>query len=180
MGAVILGIDSGTQNTKAILVDAETGQVRSIGPAPHVLIAATPGQKEQHPQWWVEALTRAVQEVPVSTPEVEVLGIGVSGQQHGLVMLDGSDAVLRPAKLWNDVTCAPQCERLMDRLGGWNATIRLIGNTILPGYTAGKVLWVHKDEPEIYARGRWILLPHDFLNPWLTGGMNYSVASRII
>jgi xylulokinase len=118
MKAAFLGIDSGTQSTKAILVEADTGRVLSLGRAPHALLAEKPGQKEQHPQWWVEALTHAVQEALASSPGVEVLAIGVSGQQHGLVMLDGSDAVLRPAKLWNDVTSAPQCERLMDRLGG--------------------------------------------------------------
>jgi xylulokinase len=169
MRAALLGIDSGTQSTKAILVEADTGLVLSLGRAPHALTAVTPGQKEQEPQWWVEALTRSVQEALASAPGVEVLGIGVSGQQHGLVMLDGSDAVLRPAKLWNDVTSAPQCERLVDRLGGRDATIRLIGNAILPGYTAGKVLWVREHELEIYGRMRWILLPHDFLNLWLTG-----------
>jgi xylulokinase len=169
MGAAFLGIDSGTQSTKAILVEADTGRVLSIGRAPHALLAETPGQKEQLPQWWVEALTRAVQEALASAPGVEVLAIGVSGQQHGLVVLDGSDAVLRPAKLWNDVTSAPQCERLMDRLGGVDATLRLTGNAILPGYTAGKLLWVREHEPEVYGRVRWILLPHDFLNLWLTG-----------
>jgi len=169
MVAAFLGIDSGTQSTKAILVEADSGRVLSLGRASHDLIAETPGQKEQHPQWWVEALSRAVQQARASAPGVEILGIGVSGQQHGLVMLDGSDAVLRPAKLWNDVTSAPQCDRLMDLLGGLNATIRLIGNAILPGYTAGKVLWVREHEPEVYGRMQWILLPHDYLNLWLTG-----------
>jgi len=169
MGAAFLGIDSGTQSTKAVLVEADAGQVLSVGRAPHALIADAPGQKEQQPSWWIEALTSAVREALSAVSRVEVLGIGVSGQQHGLVMLDGSDAVLRPAKLWNDVTCAPQCDRLMDRLGGRGAVIRLIGNAILPGYTAGKVLWVREHEPEIYGHMRWILLPHDFLNLWLTG-----------
>jgi xylulokinase len=169
MGAAFLGIDSGTQSTKAILVEADSGRVLSVGRAPHALIADAPGQKEQQPQWWIEALTSAVREALSAVSGVEVLGIGVSGQQHGLVMLGGSDAVLRPAKLWNDVTCAPQCERLMERLGGRDAAIRLTGNAILPGYTAGKVLWVREHEPEIYGHMRWILLPHDLLNLWLTG-----------
>jgi xylulokinase len=169
MRAGFFGIDSGTQSTKAVLVEADTGQVLSVGRAPHALIADAPGQKEQQPSWWIEALTSAVREALSGVSRLEVLGIGVSGQQHGLVMLDASDAVLRPAKLWNDVTCAPQCERLMERLGGRDAAIRLTGNAILPGYTAGKVLWVREHEPEIYGRMRWILLPHDFLNLWLTG-----------
>jgi len=169
MTDVFLGIDSGTQSTKAVLVEAETGRVLAVGGAPHALIAEAPGQKEQEPGWWIEALTRAVREALASAPGVEVLALGVSGQQHGLVMLDGDDAVLRPAKLWNDVTCAPQCTQLTERLGGQEAAIRLMGNAILPGYTAGKLLWVKEQEPDVYGRLRWILLPHDFLNLWLAG-----------
>ena len=169
MTGAFLGIDSGTQSTKAVIVEADTGRVRSIGRAPHSVMANAPGQKEQEPQWWVDALTRAVREALAATSGVEVQGISVSGQQHGLVLLDESDAVLRPAKLWNDVTCARQCQRLMERLGGPDAAVRLTGNAILPGYTAGKILWVREYEPDIYAHARWILLPHDFLNLWLTG-----------
>jgi D-xylulose kinase len=169
MEAAFLGIDSGTQSTKAVLVEAERGRVLAVGRAPHALIAERPGQKEQHPHWWVDALTRAVREALAATPGLELLGIGVSGQQHGLVMLDDADGVLRPAQLWNDVTCALQCEDLTERLGGREAAIRLTGNAILPGYTAGKLRWVRDHEPETYARLRWILLPHDFLNWWLTG-----------
>jgi D-xylulose kinase len=169
MGAAFLGIDSGTQSTKAVLVEAERGRVLAVGRAPHALIAERPGQKEQHPQWWIDALIGAVRETRAAAPGTEVLGIGVSGQQHGLVMLDGADGVLRPAPLWNDVTCAPQCERLTERLGGRGAAIRLTGNAILPGYTAGKLLWVRDHEPAVYGKLRWILLPHDFLNLWLTG-----------
>jgi len=169
MAGAFLGIDSGTQSTKAVLVEADTGRVLAVGRAPHALIADMPGQKEQQPSWWVEALARAAREALASAPGVEVLGIGVSGQQHGLVVLDDRDAVLRPAKLWNDVTSAPQCLRLTERLGGRDAAIRLTGNALLAGYTAGKVLWLKEREPETYARVRWILLPHDYLNFWLTG-----------
>ena len=169
MADAYLGIDSGTQSTKAILVDAGTGRVLAVGRAPHALIAEAPGQKEQEPIWWIQATTAAVRQALAASPGAEVLGIGVSGQQHGLVMLDAADAVLRPAKLWNDVTSAPECRRLTERLGGPEAAIALTGNAILPGYTAGKLAWVRGHEPETYARLRWILLPHDYLNLWLTG-----------
>ena len=169
MAQAYLGIDSGTQSTKAVLVESDTGRVLAVGRAPHALIADTPGQKEQEPAWWSEAATVAVQQALAAVPGVEVLGIGVSGQQHGLVMLDAGDAVLRPAKLWSDVTSAPECERLTERLGGLEAAIKLTGNAILPGYTAGKLAWVRDHEPDRYARLRWILLPHDYLNLWLTG-----------
>jgi xylulokinase len=164
-----LGIDSGTQSTKAVLVDSDTGRVLSVGRAPHALIAETPGQKEQQPAWWIEATVAAVRQARAGAASTEILGIGVSGQQHGLVMLDAADAVLRPAKLWNDVTSAPECERLTECLGGVEAAIALTGNAILPGYTASKLAWVRTHEPAIYARLRWILLPHDYLNFWLTG-----------
>ena len=164
-----LGIDSGTQSTKAVLVDADSGRMLGVGRGPHDLIADVPGQKEQHPQWWVEALVRAVREVLGRVPGTQILGIGVSGQQHGLVMLDAHEAVLRPAKLWNDVTSAMECQQLTARLGGQGEVIKLTGNAMLPGYTAGKLAWARAHEPEIYARLRWILLPHDYLNLWLTG-----------
>lgn len=169
MTGAYLGIDSGTQSTKAVLVDSDTGRVLSGGRAAHALIADAPGQKEQEPTWWIEAMAIAVRQALTAGPGVEVLGIGVSGQQHGLVMLDAADAVLRPAKLWNDITSAAECERLTERLGGVEAAIRFTGNAILPGYTAGKLAWVRAHDPARYARLRWILLPHDYLNLWLTG-----------
>jgi xylulokinase len=169
MIAAYLGIDSGTQSTKAVLVEAEGGRILAQGRAPHALIATEPGQKEQHPAWWVQALIQAVREALACVPGVVVLGIGVSGQQHGFVVLDDRDDVLRPAKLWNDVTCAPQCDHLMNLLGGRAAAIRLTGNAILPGYTAGKVCWLKACEPALYARMKWMCLPHDYLNLWLTG-----------
>lgn len=171
-----LGIDCGTQSTKALLVDAETEAVLAVGRAPHALIEAADGTREQHPDWWVAALVAAVRESLAGATEagggagqIEVAGIAVSGQQHGLVCLDADDRPIRPAKLWNDTTTAVDCARLTEQLGGPDAVIEQIGYAFLPGYTAPKVAWLRRNEPDAYARTRRMCLPHDYLNLWLTG-----------
>jgi len=108
-----------------------------------------------------------------------VRGIGVSGQQHGLVPLDAAGKVVRPAKLWCDTATAPQCETITQHFGGEAKVIELVGNAMLPGYTAPKILWLRENEPENWARTKTLLLPHDYLNFWLTGEvrMEYGDAS---
>jgi xylulokinase len=101
--------------------------------------------------------------------EVEVAGIGVSGQQHGLVCLDSADRPVAPAKPWNDTTTVTGCNELAASVGGPQAALALTGNTFLGGYTAPKVLWLCHHAPEAYAATRRMCLPHDFLNLWLTG-----------
>jgi D-xylulose kinase len=165
-----LGIDCGTQSTKALLVDADSEDVLGAGRAGHELVERADGTREQSPHWWLDALIAAVREaLAAAGSSVEVAGVGVSGQQHGLVCLDEADRPLRPAKLWNDTTTAPECDLLTERVGGMQAALRLTGNAFLPGYTAPKVLWLKEHEPEAYARTRRMCLPHDFLNLWLTG-----------
>src|SRR6185295_7130005 len=109
----------------------------------------------------------------------EVKAIGVSGQQHGFVPLDEKGEVIRPAKLWCDTSTAEECEEIMGKLGGLKATIRALGNAVLPGFTASKILWLKKHEPENFQRLATVLLPHDYLNFWLTGRkvMEYGDAS---
>src|SRR5690606_3577894 len=108
-----------------------------------------------------------------------VAGIGVSGQQHGLVVLDEQDRPVRPAKLWCDTSTSEQCEQFAAAFGGISGLIERAGNAILPGYTAPKVLWLKQNEPHHFAATRSILLPHDYLNFWLTGvkRMEYGDAS---
>ena len=103
-----LGIDCGTQSTKALLVDASSEEVLALGRASHELVERPDGTREQHPDWWVAALQAAAREAVGQVGSVEVVGIGVSGQQHGLVCLDAHDRPVRPAKLWNDTTTAPR------------------------------------------------------------------------
>jgi xylulokinase len=164
-----MGVDCGTQSTKVALVDADSQGVIAIGRAEHALIEAPDGTREQHPDWWVSALIAAAREAIAQTDRAEIAGIGVSGQQHGLVCLGDDDKPVRAAKLWNDTTTAAECDALLERVGGMAQALALTGNTFLAGYTAPKVLWLLRHEPEIYAATRRMCLPHDFLNLWLTG-----------
>jgi xylulokinase len=177
-----IGIDSGTQSTKAVVVDEDSGKV--VGSAVNVysLIEGLPlGHKEQHPSTWVEALTdtvrRSVEKSRIDPKQVKALG--VSGQQHGFVPLDNGNNVIRPAKLWNDTSTVEECRILITALGGRDEVIRLIGNSIPPGFTASKVLWLKRKEPGNYNRLATVLLPHDYLNFYLTGelSMEYGDAS---
>lgn len=164
-----LGLDCGTQSTKALLLEAGTGEVLAVGRADHELIEAADGTREQDPRWWTEAAITAVRDALARAPGVEVAGIGVSGQQHGLVALDERDQPVRPAKLWNDTTTTPEAKALTAALGGEATVLALTGNLFLPGYTAPKVAWLRDHEPASYAAARRFCLPHDYLNLWLTG-----------
>lgn len=162
-----LGIDCGTQGTKALLI-TEEGAVRGRGYAKHQLMERPTGAREQDPQWWVDALRISVSQA-VAHHGAEVLALGVSGQQHGLVILDENKQVIRPAKLWNDTETAPQNAALIERLGGKAAVMERYGILPMTGYTVSKLLWIKENEPENFARIRHILLPHEYLNFWLTG-----------
>jgi xylulokinase len=168
MPRVFVGIDCGTQSTKVVLRDPDTGAVVAVGRAPHELIERADGTREQDPEWWIDALRIAMRDL-LRGQRVDVAGIGVSGQQHGLVCLDGRDHPVRPAKLWNDTTTVHECDELTRKLGGATEALRLVGNLILPGYTAPKIAWLAAHEPDAYARTARMCLPHDYLNLWLTG-----------
>jgi xylulokinase len=179
---LLIGIDSGTQSTKVLVVDARSGKVLSAAAQAYDLIPnLPPGAKEQHPHTWRDATARAIQQAlkAAKAGAAEVKAIGVSGQQHGFVPLDRNGEVIRPAKLWCDTVTADECEEIMARLGGFKATLRKQGIAVLPGFTASKVLWLKKHEPKNFARLATVLLPHDYLNFWLTGAksMEYGDAS---
>jgi xylulokinase len=164
-----LGIDCGTQSTKALLLDSDTDTVLALGRAQHDLIARDDGTREQQPDWWVSALVESTRAALTEAGDVEVAGMGVSGQQHGLVCLGTDDRPVRSAKLWNDTTTAEECALLTSKLGGTEHVLELTGNIFLPGYTAPKVLWLLAHEPSVYASTARMCLPHDYLNLWLTG-----------
>ena len=167
-----IGIDSGTQSTKTILLDATSGAVIASAAAPYDLIPDLPtGHKEQHPSEWIAAVKATISEALTNAniDRAQVKGIGVSGQQHGFVPLDANDKVIRPAKLWCDTATSAECDEIISKLGGLDATIEAVGNGIPAGFTASKILWLKKHEPENYARLASILLPHNYLNFWLTG-----------
>lgn len=166
-----LGIDCGTQGTKAVLFDPTSGQVISRGYASHDLIADANGRREQNAAWWIEALQTAVFKALGSSGRNsrDVAAIAVSGQHHGLVMLDEHGDVLRNVKLWNDTETAEENDLLISDVGGLDQVWRLVSTSLPVGYTASKVRWMRKYEGALYSKMRHILLPHDYLNYWLTG-----------
>src|ERR1043166_7093739 len=170
MRNLLLGIDSGTQSTKVLVVDARDGKVIASAAQEYGLIENfPPGAKEQHPHTWrdatASAMRIALRQARASGGEVKA--IGVSGQQHGFVPLDEKGEVIRPAKLWCDTSTATECEEIMAALGGQKETLKAIGNAVLPGFTASKILWLIKHEPQNFKKLRTVLLPHDYLNFWL-------------
>ena len=180
-----IGVDSGTQGTKAVVVDGETGKVLGKTSQSYDLIQGLPpGHMEQHPEEWADAMIATVREAIEMSgiDRSRVRAIGVSGQQHGFVPMDAKGEVIRPAKLWNDISTVEECRIITDALGGVDGAIRVTGNQILPGYTAPKILWLKRNEPENYARLATVLLPHDYLNYILTGNlsMEYGDASGLM
>jgi xylulokinase len=177
-----LGIDSGTQSTKAIVLDLASGKIVAHASQAYDLIPGLPaGHLEQHPEDWFAATKATVADCldQLDDRRGEVRGIGVSGQQHGLVVLDENDAVIRPAKLWCDTSTIDQCVQFEAAFGGTAGLIAKTGNAMLPGYTIPKLLWLKQNEPDHFRRVRTILLPHDYLNFRLTGvrRMEYGDAS---
>ncbi len=172
MSNYFIGIDSGTQSTKTILLDAESGQIISSASWHYDLIEGLPaGHKEQHPADWIDAVRYGIKTVLEESgiDRSKVQGIGVSGQQHGFVALDERNQVIRAAKLWCDTSTSAECEAIIGSLGGLEKTIETVGNGVPAGFTASKILWLKQHEPEHFARLRSVLLPHDYLNFWLTG-----------
>ncbi len=172
MSDYFIGIDSGTQSTKAILLDASSGEVIAGASRSYDLIEGLPaGHKEQNPADWISAVRETIKEVldSATVDRGHVRGIGVSGQQHGFVALDEKYQIVRAAKLWCDTSTSPECEEIISRLGGLEETIEAVGNGVPAGFTASKILWLKKHEPQNYARLRCVLLPHDYINFRLTG-----------
>jgi xylulokinase len=164
-----LGIDVSTTATKALLID-ELGQVIAVASSPHTLQTPWPLWAEQDPhEWWGAACTsiRAVLAKASASGE-QVVAIGMTGQMHGLVLLDAAGEVLRPAILWNDQRTQAQCDEIHQRVGK-EKFIRITGNVALTGFTAPKILWVKENEPEVYAKARHVLLPKDYVRYKLTG-----------
>lgn len=177
---LFIGIDCGTQSTKGIVFDAESGEVRAQARAIHTMIRGLPaGHQEQHPRVWLAALDAVLHALLARVPAENVRGLGVSGQQHGFVPLDAAGKVIRPAKLWCDTSTTAECALLTERIGGERRALQKIGLRFLPGFTAPKILWLKRHEPRHYRRLRHVLLPHDFLNFHLTGEyfMEYGDAS---
>lgn len=165
----ILGIDLGTSGTKTVLFDTN-GTTLASHTVEYPLYQPKNGWAEQDPEDWWQAVKETVRAV-LQTAGVEanfIRGVGLSGQMHGLVMLDGDGNVLRRAILWCDGRTQKQCDEITETLGR-EKLIAITANPALPGFTAGKILWVREHEPEIHEKCRHILLPKDFIRYKLTG-----------
>ncbi|MCC9087418.1 xylulokinase [Bacillus pumilus] len=167
----VMGIDLGTSGVKAILVD-ESGKVCCEASKPYRLIQDKPGYCEQHPEDWVEQTIAAMRELMARQPahSRRVEGISFSGQMHGLVLLDESRQVLRPAILWNDTRTTEQCTRITKKLG--DRLQKITKNQALEGFTLPKLLWVKEHEPDIDQQIDMFLLPKDYVRFRLTGAIH--------
>ena len=161
-----LGLDLGTSGVKALIIDADQNIISSAD-APLNVSRPQAGWSEQEPAEWISATEAALGALKASHPQelAAVKGIGFSGQMHGATLLDKSDKVLRPCMLWNDTRSHEEAAEL-----DANPKFRpLSGNIVFPGFTAPKVEWVRRNEPEIFDQTAKILLPKDYLRLWLTG-----------
>ena len=164
----VIGIDLGTQALKVVLYDFGARRIAATASAALDLYQAEGGVAEQQSHWWLGALREAMAKVDPGI-RATARAVAVSGQQHGFVAIDDSDEVLAPVKLWCDTSTETECDEIMEAFGGREACIAEVGNPILAGYTASKVRWLKKARPKLYARMDGILLPHDYVNLYLTG-----------
>ena len=164
----VIGIDCGTSGTKTVLFD-ETGCVIASHTIEYPMYQPKNGYAEQDPADWSSAMINTVKAVMSKSgvKKEDVKGIGISGQMHGLVMLDKDNNVLRKSIIWCDQRTAAEVEE-MNRIVGRETFVEITANPALTGWTAAKVLWVKNNEPEIYSRVAHILLPKDYLRFVLT------------
>jgi xylulokinase len=160
--ALVLGVDSSTQATKVEVRDADDGTLVAAGRAPHP--RTTPPRSEQDPNAWWIALVDAVRRTGIR----DIAAMSVAAQQHGLVVLDASGQVLRPAKLWNDSESAPEAAAMVEQLGAewW---VKACGSVPVASFTITKLAWLLVHEPQTFARVSTVLLPHDYLTHRLVG-----------
>ncbi len=168
--AYLLGIDIGTSGTKTLLVD-EDGRIAASATAEYPAYAPKPAWSEQDPADWWQATCDTIRQVlqDAGIEGKEVSGVGLSGQMHGSVFLDASGEVLRRAILWNDQRTGAECAEITEAAGGRKALIGMVANPALTGFTAPKILWVRKHEPDLYEKADRILLPKDYVRYRLTG-----------
>src|SRR6266850_5422273 len=170
-----LGIDVGTGGTRAVVVDAD-GNVVASATAEHIPFVSTQtGWAEQDPEDWWRATISAVREVLSKSSADEIKAVGFSGQMHGLVLLDQSDEVLRPAIIWCDQRTDSQCKSLTEMIGA-DRLIELTCNPALTGFTLPKMLWVREWEPDLWRKLHTVLLPKDYVRLKLSGDRATDVA----
>ena len=162
-----IGIDLGTSAVKLLLMDGG-GKIQKIVSREYPLFFPCPGWSEQDPADWLRQTADGIRALTADCDRSQISGIGCGGQMHGLVALDKDDSVLRPAILWNDGRTAAQTEYLNAGVGRETLSA-YTGNIAFAGFTAPKVLWMRKNEPELFARIAKVMLPKDYINYMLTG-----------
>ena len=176
MTAYLLGIDIGTTGSKAVLVGAD-GEIKSSATTEYPMFTPRPQWAEQDPNdWWaasVASIRRVLSES--GAPPGQVVGVGLTGQMHGMVLVDANGQVLRPCIMWNDQRATDQCAAITHKVGASNL-LRLIGNPVLPGFTAPKIVWVREHEPQVYRQIAKALLPKDYVRYRLTGTLMSEVS----
>ena len=167
--AYFLGIDTSTTSSKALIID-ERGEVIAVASSPHTLQTPKPLWSEQNPLEWWEAVSASIRSVleKAGISGDRIAAVGLTGQMHGLVLLNDAGNVLRPAILWNDQRTQSQCDEIHQRVGK-EKFIQITGNVALTGFTAPKILWVKENEPDVYAKAKHVLLPKDYVRYKLTG-----------
>ncbi|MGN0728286.1 xylulokinase [Treponema sp.] len=164
----VAGIDLGTQSMKVVLYDYEAKKTVESSSFPLELISGADGSREQKAEWYRAALESCFLKLSAEGKS-SIQSIGVSGQQHGFVPLDSQGNPLYNIKLWNDTSTAEECRLIADSVGGQEAAAAEVQNFILPGFTAPKILWLKRHQPQLFEKLRYIMLPHDYLNFLLTG-----------
>ncbi len=167
--AYFLGIDTSTTSSKALIIDQD-GKVLGVASSPHTLQTPKPLWSEQDPIEWWQAVSMSIKSVleRANISGERISAVGLTGQMHGLVLLDEAGNVLRPAILWNDQRTQRQCDEIHQRIGK-KKFIQITGNVALTGFTAPKILWVRENEPDVFVQARHVLLPKDYIRYRLTG-----------
>ena len=172
----LLGIDIGTTGSKALLID-ESGAVVASATTEYPMSTPHPLWAEQNPaDWWaatIESIRRVLKTEGVRASAIT--GVGLTGQMHGLVLLDRRGEVLRPCIMWNDQRTAAECAAITEKVGA-QRLLELTGNPVLPGFTAPKIEWVKNNEPQVYAQIAHTLLPKDYIRYRLTGAFASEVS----
>ncbi|MBV9229178.1 MAG: xylulokinase [Chloroflexi bacterium] len=176
----LLGIDLGTTGVKAALFAVDDGRVLADAFVDYPLFHPHPGWAEQNPADWWQATISAIRTclkigAVAGVAAADVRGLGLSGQMHGVVLLDAEHQVLRPCIIWADQRSDAQCRWITERVGASNL-IEYVSNPALTGFSAPKLLWIRDNEPEIFARGRTMLLPKDYIRYLLTGVMAMEIS----
>ncbi|HNY22629.1 MAG TPA: xylulokinase [Treponemataceae bacterium] len=164
----VAGIDMGTQSMKVILYDWETRTTVAKSQKPLELIAENDGTREQKAEWYDAALEQCFASF-TGEQKRSIMAIGISGHQHGFVPLGADGKALYNVKLWNDTSTVEECRIITEAAGGNDAVISEVCNLMLPGFTAPKILWLKRHKPEAFAKLKYVMLPHDYMNYLFTG-----------